>query len=128
MSIVKIASREFRQILQDSRLRSVVLIAPFAYALLMSFVYINHSVTELPIAVYNKSDSAASRQLMRMVEASPKLDITSYVHSLEEIKHLMFARQIEGALVIPADFSNATTIMRWWCAGILSQTRLLHGK
>ena len=71
--LLTIFRRECRFILSDSRLRSVVLVAPFLYAALMCGIYINHTVYDLPIAVMNQDNSSLSRTLIRMLEASPKL-------------------------------------------------------
>jgi len=101
-----IVKREFRQLWGDSRLRSVVFVAPFIYALLFCGVYSQHSLNELPIALLEGEPSAASRQLERMLEASPKLRIATRVFSDAELKDLIFDSSIDAAVIIPSDFSE----------------------
>ena len=106
LAVFTIMMREWRRILKDSRLRSVVLVAPFVYAALMCAVYINHTVYDLPIAVVNQDPSALSRQLVRMLEASPKINVAHRVDSTKEIESLLFQREIDGAIIIPKGFSK----------------------
>jgi ABC-2 type transport system permease protein len=103
--IKRISIREFRMIWSDSRIRSVVLFAPFIYASLFCVVYIKHSLSELPIAVLQSDFSAPTRALVNMIEASPKLAITHQVQSVAEIEDLMLKGEIDGAITFPHDFS-----------------------
>lgn len=104
--ILQIARREFLHLWTDARLRSVVLIAPFIYAALFCVVYSKHSLNDLPIAVVQEDNSAPTRLLIRMLEASPKLRIQKHGSSVEELKRWMYDRSIDAAIVIPADFTK----------------------
>lgn len=104
--IARIARREFGTIWTDSRIRSVVLLAPFLYAGLFCLVYLKHTVTELSIAVVQSDPSAPARTLTRMLDMSPKLSIQRHAHSVEELKDLIFDQAIDAAVVIPPDFSK----------------------
>ena len=106
ISALKVAGREFRLMWKDSRLRSVVFFAPFIYAAIFCAVYFNHTASELPIAVLQQDHSAAAHKLVRMLEASAKLQVTEQATSMEEIKDLMLSGHIDGAIVIPRDFSK----------------------
>ncbi len=105
-SVKAIALREFRYIFNDSRLRTVVLIAPFLYAGLFCMVYSNHTLSDLPIAVVQEDVSGPARALVRMLDISPKLAVKRHAHSMEELKDLIFDRSITAAIVIPKDFTT----------------------
>lgn len=104
--ILRIARREVELLWSDSRARSVVLVAPFVYALLFSAVYSSHSLSELPIGVIAEDQSATARQLVRMLEASPRLRIVRSVGSVEELKDYIYDSSLVGAVVIPRDFTS----------------------
>jgi len=105
-TILVIAKREFRYLYSDSRLRTVVFVAPFIYAALFCVVYIRHTLYDIPIAVVVQDHSQPVRTLVRMLEASPKLKIIARPFSIEEVKDLMLAGKIDAALVIPENFTR----------------------
>ena len=100
-----IFKRETTYILGNKQQRMVVLVAPFAYAILMSFVYIRHQVTDMPVAVARLEDSSYARQMVRMLEASPKMTIAYQVNSEQEIHELLLEGKVDAGVVIPRDFS-----------------------
>jgi ABC-2 type transport system permease protein len=104
--IIQIAKRETRLLWNDSRTRSVVLVAPVLYALLFSAVYSNHSLTELPIGIMCNDHSASSRTLIRMLDASSKLKVARQVESVDDLKDLIYDSRLVGAIVIPKDFTE----------------------
>lgn len=104
--IIQIARRELRLLWTDSRTRSVVFLAPFLYASLFCVVYVNHTLSDLPIAVVQHDDSAAARSLIRMMDASPKLRVAKIAFSPEELKDLIYDQSVDAAIVIPRDFTR----------------------
>ena len=101
-----VALRELKLMWGDPRLRSVVFLAPFLYAAVFCAVYINHTASELPIAVLQQDHSAPAYRLVRMLDASAKLQVIEHATSMEEVRDLMLAGRIDGAVVIPRDFSR----------------------
>ncbi|MBI4402510.1 MAG: ABC transporter permease [Deltaproteobacteria bacterium] len=104
--ILSISRREFGRIWNDSRLRSVVLIAPFVYSGLFCFVYSPHSLTELPIGVLAKDRSAPVRTFVRMLDASPKLAVKEQAFSEQELRDAIYSQKIVAGIIIPADFTR----------------------
>ena len=96
-----IFKRETTYILGNKQQRMVVLVAPFAYAILMSFVYIRHQVTDMPVAVARLEDSSYARQMVRMLEASPKMTIAYQVNSEQEIHELLLEGKVDAGVVLP---------------------------
>lgn len=103
---LQVLEREVRSIFTDSTLRNIVLIAPIIYALLVSAVYIRHTLFEIPIAVAQLDNSQPARTLIRMLNSSPKLEVTHQAVSVAEIRELMLRGEVRAAIVIPADFSR----------------------
>lgn len=110
--IFKLASREFRIIMADSRLRSVVLIAPFLYAALFAWIYSNRTVENIPIALVQGDFDSAGRTLTRFFNSSPKLKITENPTSPAEAKALLDQGTVEAAIIIPEDFSTRLKLGR----------------
>ena len=101
-----IASREWRRLTADARLRSVVFIAPLAYSGLFCAVYFNHGVEEVPIAVVQLDHSQATRTLLRMLEASPKLHVVEQLQDIEQLRDRMYRQEVLAGLVITKDFAR----------------------
>lgn len=60
---------------------------------------------ELPIGVVDQDGTSLSRQLVRMLRASPGIAVVPVDHS-DEAMHLMRARRIFGMVVVPAGLDN----------------------
>ncbi|MEI6399236.1 MAG: ABC transporter permease [Pseudomonadota bacterium] len=103
---VAIARREIGLMWSDSRIRSVVFVAPFVYAAIFCGVYINHTVYDLPIVVFQQDHSEAAHKLVQMLDASSKLVVTEQATSMEEVKDLMLSGKVDAAVVIPPEFSR----------------------
>lgn len=102
----EIVIREFKLILNDSRLRSVVLIAPIIYGILMSAVYWHDTVDEVSIAVVQNDHSQLARNLSRLLDASPKLKVLQNTHHITEAERALMEGSVAGIVVIEEDFSS----------------------
>jgi ABC-2 type transport system permease protein len=69
--------------------------------LLLSFIYKNEQIRELPVAMYDGDNSVLSRRIIENIESSPQLSIEKYVFSVKKIKDLIRKGEIEGAIHIP---------------------------
>ncbi|MCK5914696.1 MAG: ABC transporter permease, partial [Deltaproteobacteria bacterium] len=85
-----------------------LLLTVFGGVLFYSFLYPLPYAKQLPqqqaVIVVNLDDSQLSRRLIRMVNATPQVDIVSQAHSLAEAKKQMIQDKLAGILVIPANF------------------------
>jgi ABC-2 type transport system permease protein len=78
---------------------------PLMQLLLFGYA-INTDVRHIPTAVYDQDRSAASRDLVRSLEATQFYDIVGNVESYDEIEHALRAGTAKVALVIPPRFSS----------------------
>ncbi len=101
-----IARRECGLMWNDSRIRSVVFIAPFLYAAIFCLVYINHTVYDMPIAVLQQDRSEAAYKLVRMLDSSSRLVVAEQATSMEDVRDLMLSGKVDAAVVIPSDFAR----------------------
>lgn len=72
---------------------------------LMSLVYSNGSVINLPVAVIDLDHSASSRQLIRELATSAKVNITTYESSLDAYDDIN-ARKLFAVITIPRNYEK----------------------
>lgn len=66
----------------------------------MSLVYVNHSVWDLPVAVVDLDHSSASRMVTRSLDASSKIAVRSYSNT-EEAQQDLAARKLFAVVLLP---------------------------
>jgi ABC-2 type transport system permease protein len=85
-----------------------LLLTVFGGVLFYSFLYPLPYAKQLPreqtVVVVDLDGSGLSRRLIRMVDATPQVDIVSQVYSLAQAKEDMIQNKLAGILVIPSHF------------------------
>ncbi|MGF6189092.1 ABC transporter permease [Serratia sp. 2723] len=71
----------------------------------MSMVYANRTVWDLPVGVIDQDHSTASRQLIRQLDATPKIAIQIY-DSLDEAKRDLGWRKLFAVIIMPVDLEK----------------------
>lgn len=71
----------------------------------MSLVYIRPVLWDLPVAVIDQDHSAASRSLIRDLDATAKVELHSY-DNLNTARQDMIMRELFAIIIIPADFEK----------------------
>ncbi|PID63358.1 MAG: hypothetical protein CR974_02100 [Gammaproteobacteria bacterium] len=100
------ASWEWRAIVRHRLLRAMLLWVP---AIAVGFVWYTFSASQihdLPVGVLDKDRSTLSRQLLRLVDASPSVAIGEHYRDGQEMQAALRGSQVFGVLVIPQDFSR----------------------
>lgn len=72
---------------------------------IMSTVYANRTVWDLPVGVIDQDHSTASRQLIRQLDATPKIAIKTY-DSLDEAKRDLGWRKLFAVIIMPVDLEK----------------------
>lgn len=72
---------------------------------IMSMVYANRTVWDLPVGVIDQDHSTASRQLIRQLDATPKIAIQTY-DSLDEAKRDLGWRKLFAVIIMPVDLEK----------------------
>ena len=76
--------REIRRFGADRTIMIVSVVIPVVVSVLFVFMFARGTIHNLPIAVYDADQSPASMQLVRMIGATPSLDISKQITSVEE--------------------------------------------
>ena len=83
-----------------------ILITPIVLSTIIIGVFANPSIREIPVAIIDQDNSALSRNLIDVVNASPYVKITESLTSMEEARKLMAAGKIYGIVLIPENLSK----------------------
>ena len=97
---------ELKRIFTDRGLILIAVAAIAIYSLVYPIPYSNQVLKETPILVVDQDNSALSRKLVRMADASELVSIAGQAQSLDEARQKVTANLASGVLVIPADFER----------------------
>lgn len=104
MPLIELISAELRAIFKNP----LIVLTMFGGVIFYSFLYPSPYAQQKPleqlISVVNLDNSQLSRELERMVDATPQVKIVSRTHSLEEAKQALLNGEVHGLLVIPMHF------------------------
>ncbi len=95
---------ELRAIFGDNGVLLIMVAAVIVYSFVYPLPYAREVLREVPLAVIDQDNTAMSRQLIRMVDASDLVRVDRRAQGLEEARRLISAGNQGGALVIPAGF------------------------
>ncbi|CAM3910742.1 ABC transporter permease [Serratia silvae] len=94
----------FRKVLTSMLERPMWLLLILSLCI-MSMVYANRTVWDLPVGVIDQDHSTASRQLIRQLDATPKIAIQTY-DSLDEAKRDLGWRKLFAVIIMPVDLEK----------------------
>ena len=97
---------EWRSVWHDEGVVLITVFALFIYGISYSLGYGGEVLNEVPIAVVGGRESAKSRELVRMLNASPKLRVAHEVADMVEAEQLLRERKVWGVVAIPPDIEN----------------------
>ena len=101
--IKAIAKKEFKHLLRDVRMLSILLFFPVL--LLGVFGYaVNFDVHHIKIVVYDEEDSKISREFISSLTKSTYFDLVGYIKSDSEIRGILDEKKAQCVVVIPKDF------------------------
>jgi ABC-2 type transport system permease protein len=100
-----IARKEFLHVVRDWR--SLVLAIAIPGVLVILFGYaLNLDLNNVPVAVWDQSRTAASRDLLSMLAGSPYFSMASFHESYQTLTKTLDNEDAMLALVIPGDFAT----------------------
>jgi len=97
---------ELRRVLRDKGVMLIFFIATLIYPLIFGAIYKNELVRNLPVAVVDESRSDASRRFIHKLDATPELRVDYHCCNMEEARHLMEQRNINGIFLFPRDYDQ----------------------
>jgi ABC-2 type transport system permease protein len=97
--------KEITQMLRDPRTLIVIFIMPVLQLLLLGYVN-NTDIKNIPTAVYNQSNSKASRELLNSFNSTGFFQFSHVAGSQAEVSRLIDAGTVKVGIVIPPDYNG----------------------
>jgi ABC-2 type transport system permease protein len=97
--------KEFIQVLRDKKLRFFLIVPPLMQLLTYGYV-VNFDIKHVALAVFDQSRTLESRQLIDRFNSTDWFHVKYFVHSQEELLHLIDQGAITMALWIQWDFAT----------------------
>jgi ABC-2 type transport system permease protein len=95
--------KEFLALLKDPRSRTVVILPPIIQTIVFGYAA-TFDLREIPYAVWDKSRSAESRELLAGLEGSKNFRLVKHIERHGEIAELVDAREVKLVLLVREDF------------------------
>ncbi|MEC5395614.1 ABC transporter permease [Bergeyella sp. RCAD1439] len=96
--------REFRLFLQNATLRSVFLLAPLGYALIIGFTYQKGKTENLPIIVINQDHTPLANQVVEMLRDNKTVTVLEYPQEPASIKDEVIRTGAAAVVILPSRF------------------------
>ena len=103
---VELCKREWKRILFDPRIATLMLIVPFIYAFLFGGEYWAGSVKQIPIVIVDQDHSRLTREITTSLAASESLRIFTVVNSPEDFLPLVRREKAYACVVFPGHFER----------------------
>lgn len=104
MTTAELFIREIKAIFSNPALLLTVFGGVLLYSVLYPLPYVSQLPREQKVIVVNLDDNQFSRTIMRMVDATPQVNIVDQAYSIEEGRQKMVENKLAGMLVIPDKF------------------------
>ena len=101
-------------------------VLPLFSLVFMATIFGNGEMDNLPVGVVDTDDSSVSRNIVRMTDATPELQITRHYANEMEAREAVQRKEIYGYLLIPSGFTEkvgnnqATTLCYYYHNAMLS--------
>ena len=105
-ALLAVFRAEFSRIFQLRPAFSVLVIAVALYAVYYPQPYLNEALRKVPVAVVDQDETPTSRELARLIDATPDVGIATVLPDLASAQREVFTRQVYGILLIPQDFER----------------------
>jgi ABC-2 type transport system permease protein len=106
MAALNVFRDELRRIFTLRPVFSVLVIGSAFYAAFYPQPYLNEALRNVPVAVVDVDGTSTSRELARLVDATPDIAVTMVLPDLVSAEREVYARNIFGIVVIPKNFER----------------------
>lgn len=105
-SFASIWKEEFLLIFKDRATLAVMVFAVLFYSVFYPMPYGHEVITKVPVAVVDLDHTPLSRELIRMIDATEQVNVTSMPRTQSEAQRLFMERTVYGVVVIPQNFER----------------------
>jgi ABC-2 type transport system permease protein len=100
-----VARKEFIHVLRDARSLAMAIAMPVFLLLLYGYA-LTLDVDNVPVVVWDQSETPASREFISRFAGSRYFSLRSYVRNYREMVHAIDTREALAALVVPREFAQ----------------------
>jgi len=100
-----VARKEFLHVLRDFRSLLMAIATPIFLLLLFGYA-LTLDVDHVPLAVWDQSETARSRELIQQFAGSRYFSLRMQVHNYKELERAIDMREVMMGLVVPRDFAQ----------------------
>ena len=93
----------------DRNILLVLVIAPLVYSLVFGLTYVRAKVNDLPVVVVDQSHTAASRSIIRSLDAHEALAVSEVISDEGPVRDMLVREQCWAVVVIPREFDAGLT-------------------
>nr|WP_129734710.1 ABC transporter permease [Parabacteroides goldsteinii] len=105
-NISSIILNEFKTISGSFAIVLVLMGGIFMYGLLYNYMYAPDVVRNVPVVVVDNSKTELSREYIRLLNATPQVDVIATGEDFPQAKELMKRDEAAGILYLPSDFTD----------------------
>ena len=98
--------RELRRMTSRRIYMATCVVLPLFSLVFMATIFGNGQMENLPVGVVDADQTALSRSIVRMVDATPELEVTKHYANETEARKAMQKKEIYGYLLIPSGIKN----------------------
>lgn len=104
--VLQVARREIDRWRTDGVMQALLLWLPLLASVLLLAIFAVRSSTDLPIAVLDHDDSAASRALITQLDAATGVQVALRVDGLQQARRAMRQSRVYGVVELPEHFQR----------------------
>ena len=107
MNYLKLCMKKFLKILKEESSNLIgAIISPLFTLFLLSYVWSNVYVENIPFGIVDLDNTALSRTVIEQLSNCPSLDVNNFFDSESELQQAMKERKVHGGIIIPDNFSS----------------------
>lgn len=107
LSIIFLAFKaELDTVMRNKGALLILIGAAIIYPIIYSIAYSPELLRELPVAIVDMDNTASSRTLINMIDATEQISLTQHVSTLNEAERLFASNTVHGVVLIPIDFEK----------------------
>ena len=99
-------TKEFRVVFHDAGVMLFFFALPLLYPITYTLIYNPEIVSDMPVAIVDQSQTVASRELIRKLDATQSMKIYTQTLTLDQARALMYEHKVQAIFVIPRDYAR----------------------
>jgi ABC-2 type transport system permease protein len=99
-------NQELHNIRKDIGVVIFFVIVPVVYPIIYGTIYNTEAIRNVPLVVVDESHSSLAREFIRIIDATPDVEVYATVSSMDEARLVVDRKEAYGILLIPSDFSR----------------------